>query len=724
MKKFGKALSLTASAALLVSMMPLSVYAAESDKKVRVIVKNDTFSVADGAKWDGVLFDDYVTVDEDSNALTAIADAISSNGYTAVGADVGYISEVNGLNASDGGSMGGWMAAIDDWIADDALTAFSVSSGKLEDGDTISLEYTCSWGADLRYDWSANDTSLLSLAMSGGTLSSEFSGSNTEYVVTLPEDMSEISFVPKAVNRKFRTKIYKNDYTPAEKGTDYKFGEDISVNDGDTIYIGVGNAAWSSYASEEVSETVYQFSVNKETVKTDTDVESVISLINALDKTAESYQTDLKTARREYDKLTDEQKANVTNYDKLQSAEEKLGESQKASFVGTESAMGLILYSVYPDDAAAGSEWQVIIRSRFNLLSSEEQSAYAESVKEYVKTVGSAKLNKTMSTENARFVLGLTSAGIDPTNVEGYNLVEPLTDNDYVSKQGINAVAYALLALDSHGYEADSDIREKYVNALLDAQLSDNGWTFFGDTFDTDMTAMAIQALAPYCESNEKVRTAVDKALVLLSENQNDDGTFSSYGVSNAESTSQVIIALTSAGIDVFTDSRFIKNGNSLLDGLGLFVTDGDRFAHTQGGEANAVAVSQGYLALTAVYRSVNGLTSLYDMSDITFGKLPDNTSKPETSASENSGETSAISAVSSGNADKDTSKSTAAGTTASTVSTVSTVSTSGTSSHTNSDTSTVNTGANGSVFALWAAAAVVSAAAYAVLKKKSAHHS
>lgn len=635
MKKFLRLMSAAAGASILVSMFPMSVWAAKNSGKVRVIVRNDTFSVSDGADWDGVLIDESVTIDESSNAFNILVSAIEKNGYECVGADSGYISSVNGLDASDGGSMGGWMASLDDWIVDDALSSFTVSSGKLEDGDEICFSYSCDWGADLGYDWSGTDTSLSSLTVDGGTLSPDFSGGNTTYTLSLEEDTSEISIYPQTLNKAFRTKIYKNDYTPAEQGKDYKFGESIPVNDGDIIYVGVANSLWMSYVPDGVSETVYKISVNSPAPSIDTDVQSVISQIDSLDNEDTDLQK-VKAVRKAYDALSSEQKSMVTNYEKLLNAEKKYTDTDGncVNIIGSESEMKNIFDTVYPNMGSAGNEWQIITLSRYNLLSEEVKKEYAESVKKYVNSVGSSKLSSTLSTDNSKMVLALTAVGVDPTDIDGYNLVEPLYDVDYVGKQGINGIIYALIAIDSHNYCAEEEnggqIKENYINSILSAQLDDGGWTIFGDQSDADVTSIALQALAPYYSSDEKVKQAVDKALLYLSGVQNNDGSFSSFGMSNAESTAQAIIALTSLNIDIYTDMRFIKDGNTVLDGLCGFIADDVYFSHTAKGEANTLSTVQGYLAVTALYRQTNGYTSLYDMSDVTFDKGNTESSKSE----------------------------------------------------------------------------------------------
>ena len=62
-----------------------------------------------------------------------------------------------------------------------------------------------------------------------------------------------------------------------------------------------------------------------------------------------------------------------------------------------------------------------------------------------------------------------------------------------------------------------------------------------GDVSDVDMTAMALTALASYQEETD-VKAAVDAALTYLSDAQQADGGFMSWGESNSESCAQVIV--------------------------------------------------------------------------------------------------------------------------------------------------------------------------------------
>lgn len=81
------------------------------------------------------------------------------------------------------------------------------------------------------------------------------------------------------------------------------------------------------------------------------------------------------------------------------------------------------------------------------------------------------------------------------------------------------------------------------------------------------MTGMAIQALAPYYSTNSDVKEAIDKALTAMSNAQNENGGFASWGSVNSESCAQVLVALTSLGIDptMMKDSSKTATHSSML---------------------------------------------------------------------------------------------------------------------------------------------------------------
>lgn len=276
------------------------------------------------------------------------------------------------------------------------------------------------------------------------------------------------------------------------------------------------------------------------------------------------------------------------------------------------------------EKAVFGTEWQILDLAR------DDQEVTPYYLKNLIDTIiandGVLHTGVGNYTNYAKAVLALTSLGVDPTNIAGYNLIQPVSDVTQVQRQGVNGVIYALLALDCHQYniEAPEGLpfqvdRDYYINLILKSQLSDGGWDWADKQADPDMTAMAIQALAPYYDSNDRVKAAVDTALQTLSDLQQSDGGFQTEDAQYqeaSESTSMVIIALTALGIDPTKDDRFIKNGFTTIDNLVSFATGGG-FKHTADGTFDAMATDQGYRALTAFHRLQAGKTAFYDMTDI-----------------------------------------------------------------------------------------------------------
>ena len=275
--------------------------------------------------------------------------------------------------------------------------------------------------------------------------------------------------------------------------------------------------------------------------------------------------------------------------------------------------------------AVYGNEWNVMALARSGKMTDSVKQKYIASVVNTLQEKDGI-LSENKYTEYSRVIIALSSLGVDACDVGGYNLVEKLTDYEKVAKQGLNGVVYALIALDTKGYNSEiegdeevSDVREYYVNAILDKQLEDDGWAFYGDAMDVDMTSMVLQTLYPYAVQKEQVNEAAEKAFAALSEKQNADGAFESYNVAASESTAQVICALSTWNKSCY-DSMFVKNEKSVLDALMAFQCEDGSFAHTINEDgsltSNAYASSQGAYAFVAYERWTKGENALYDMTD------------------------------------------------------------------------------------------------------------
>ena len=372
------------------------------------------------------------------------------------------------------------------------------------------------------------------------------------------------------------------------------------------------------------------------------DIENAADLIDAIGDVTLDSAAAIDAAKSAYDALSDEDKELVgaDRAETLENAVAKLNqlrhESQMAQLDTIYKTTGDYISGLgTPGVGSIGGEWMTIGLARSGR---DVPSDYYDAVVDYVKANidENGRLDYARSTENSRIILALTAIGKDVTDVGGYNLLGGLDSMEFIENQGINGPIWALIALDSHDYPTSGDVtREKLVQTILDAALENGGWALTGTTADPDMTAMAMQALAPYYDTDENVRAAVDKALDVLSAAQLPTGGFASWGSENSEACAQVIVALTALGIDPATDSRFVKNGMTVLDALASFYVDGGGFRHTASGELDGMATEQGYYALAAYYRFVNGQTSLYDMSDVTIQPntpaTPDQPANPDT---------------------------------------------------------------------------------------------
>lgn len=214
---------------------------------------------------------------------------------------------------------------------------------------------------------------------------------------------------------------------------------------------------------------------------------------------------------------------------------------------------------------------------------------------------------------NSEYLMGLKSAtyspgavramkslDMDPANVNGLDFLAPLTD---VSSKGTGALADALRDLDSidlsvwrsRGVDADSMV-DKYAAKMLQNQMADGKFSYDADNpiwEEVQFTAENVAALAPHTDK-EYIAKAIDKAIEYLSSVQLADGSFPGRdGQPNGEATLAVLDMMNAAGISL-DDDRFVKNGNTVADGLRTFYIEG-----------------VGFVSKTEVEASVDGLSDI-----------------------------------------------------------------------------------------------------------------
>lgn len=274
-----------------------------------------------------------------------------------------------------------------------------------------------------------------------------------------------------------------------------------------------------------------------------------------------------------------------------------------------------------------GGDWVVFSLARAGLIQPDEAYAngYYERIVQTVRetapsvSLQNGALHPVKSTENARLILALTAIGKDPRQIGGWDLLKPFDDFNWIKRQGVNAVAYALLALDSHLYEtADATVRTQCIEHLLQTQTADGGWTLYGDSADSDVTAIVLQSLAAYRKWPDVTAAAV-RAIDCLSKKQLETGGFATAGEETTESTAQVLLALCAWKIDAAEDTRFINDDHTLLDALlAAYLPQQNTFRHRPAQtDPDEMATQQAALALLAYERLQSGQPFLFDCTDV-----------------------------------------------------------------------------------------------------------
>ena len=726
--------------------------------RVHVIVENTTYlDESLPASLKKTIIDGYYDLTDCDSMMTVALKALEGAEYTwnRGGYDYGttYLASVEKdggtLAEFTGGPNSGWMGTKNDWFVNASFSDFRYTNGGLADGDEIHLMYTTKLGADIGGTWSGTDTSLQSLIVSGAKLSPEFSGSTTNYVLTIQGEATGVTVRFTAANKNYQARMYLNSYK--DENSRYMSGDMLSVSSGDVIYVGVGERAWGSMnnggtatkytiqvvksgdakelveiiddlpaasrltlddartvrmarslfdaldaAAKATFKTEHEAQYNKlvacekiiddmtaaDAVTTAAnklpdpdsltlrDKETVYAAKAALDAlTADQKQyltsdtissinqcyarmlqmernyvqqlidnlpsessvtladkKQIYAAKAAYDALTDKTGVDTDKLDKALAALKKLEQGGSGEDTGYSEYLKKALANIKktvptPQVGSVSGEWAVLGLARGNAsVTNSYYDGYYDRVVAYVKENinSNGQLDSNKSTENSRIILALTAIGEDPTSVGGHNLLTALNDLTFVKKQGSNGPIWALLAVDSGNYEYTK--RSQLIEAVLADRTEDGGWTYGEGGADADMTAMAIQALAPYNDDEHPaVKSAISTALNLLSGMQNDDGGFSSMGYRNCESAAQVVVALSALRLDANTDSRFVKNGHSVLENLLSYEQEDGSFWHLSDGSSgnNQMTAEQGTYALVAYDRYVRKTNSLYDMTDV-----------------------------------------------------------------------------------------------------------
>ena len=299
--------------------------------------------------------------------------------------------------------------------------------------------------------------------------------------------------------------------------------------------------------------------------------------------------------------------------------------SAEKAQLGIADGAALLTEDAFPAGSSV-SDWTALAMARAGIA--DDYAGYlarlqADVERQYAENGG---LHEVKATEYHRIALTAAALGGDPTafgtkpDGTAIDLVAEGTYNwqgDDLGGQGLNGWIFALLTMDAVGSEVPADARysrQDMLDAIVSAQLPEGGFSLGGGEMDVDITAMALQALAPYQEQYPEV---IDAALNVLSAAQLPSGGFESWGAQSSESCAQVLLALCELDVDPETDERFQKDEGSVIDALLAFRLADGGFTHQLGGQADAMAGEQAMQALTAMALRQQGGGRFFDLTDI-----------------------------------------------------------------------------------------------------------
>ncbi|PGM44682.1 cell wall anchor protein [Bacillus cereus] len=263
-----------------------------------------------------------------------------------------------------------------------------------------------------------------------------------------------------------------------------------------------------------------------------------------------------------------------------------------------------------------GSDWVAIGLARSGVnIPLETKINYVQPVAEKVKK----RLNRFSATDLARTIIMMNAMNVDPTKVEGQNLVQNLFESDKVNS--VTGYAFTLLALDTKKYEVPAEAkwnRATLVQALLQSQHTDGGWTYDSSSSkesasSVDVTSMVLAALAPYQDQTD-VKPAIQKAVDYLYKQQLGNGGFAADGQENSNSTAQAII-----GLSLVKDVDQDRLNKAVQNVMSYQLSDGEFKWLPSDQKGSGMATEQAFLALLQ-FKDLG--KSIYDWSNVVENEI------------------------------------------------------------------------------------------------------
>ena len=245
-------------------------------------------------------------------------------------------------------------------------------------------------------------------------------------------------------------------------------------------------------------------------------------------------------------------------------------------------------------------------------LSQKEREQISEMMRELITTSSEYYMGKKAATFSKEAVRALTVLGMNPADVNGLDYLAPLTSLDGKEFRELSDGLMDIDAVDSSVWRARGvDVNvlvDEYAAAMIEYQMPngkfDDHYKYVlekGDDWQTSkftnrdevkLNANIVEALAAH-QDKEYIAKAVESAIEYLSSVQFADGSFPGRdGQPDGEATLAVLDMMNAAGISL-DDERFVKNGNTVADGLRTFYIDGLGFVTRTEVDANVDSLTE-----------------------------------------------------------------------------------------------------------------------------------
>lgn len=531
---------------------------------VTVSVENTTYSAA--SFNDTIVSGEYELGTNDS-MMTVILKALEIGGYswneyetkddlTADSYKTTYIASIHkegkSLSEKEGSKGSGWMGTLNDWFVNQTFAGFTVKNGGLKSGDVIRVVFTTNLGEDVGSSWTNNETTLSSLTFSSGELTPAYAKATTDYLLVIPSEQVGTRINYSAANKNFQTRAYLNTY-----GSDnayYANGDIMAVSSGDVIYVGVGDKSWptmnkaSNYTTTRYTITVVQ----KGSVS---DVRKLITNLPSPGKITLESAADVRTAKAQFDLLTDAQKTDISVAlkDKLKKCNEVITDMEAAKIVS--DAIAALPATPTVDDIGT-------IRSAeeaYNKLTDDQKGYLTQ--REVDKLTSAVS---TVSTLEVGYVYGLIAAlpAKDAVTAQDRAAIEAARTayNNLSEAQKKQVSNYSKLtdaeeALENLGKTA---IYEEYLNNVLEYVKSETSDPSLGSTYGE--WAVLAEARGNVSASVWYDKYLSNMATTVASKNGKLDNTKTQ---TKHTEYSRVILALTALGEDA---TKFKGSNGTVYD--------------------------------------------------------------------------------------------------------------------------------------------------------------